>query len=783
MEPNNLKQRRARNRRLSCARVIYVGLAVARFRQVFLLPFLERYERDRTHAYILDLSETGEIRDEIAAMVLPEELRDDLHVARSTAKDADAAECLMRLTIECDPGVKPNDVVFDLDPRDFPKLASTCHAISSKWFFGSGPMQEEKSGESIPAIVDLRRLDHYLTYHRFPHRPEALLLGKLELLEKLVHTIFSLSRQCLSFSLLAETSTRADCLWPWAASPDLVVSDYETFERLSDWRDWIRTTWILADDDAGHTSKSLAQRACDPKKRRLLPELILACTASQPEHATTVWLTRSLKRFAHALPSAEFYQPRREVEKELNELWLKGEPCVVALVGLGGMGKTALVQQFLQNCPVTHELEETGDVKFPASDAVFVWNFYAKPSADLFLLSLANYLTGRETASASGEESLQSIRTGLWERNMRRVLFVLDGLELVQEGTGDSPDEAKLQNAPLAQLLREIASGDLPVFVIVTSRMALSDLGPYHGRGYFPLNIRKLEPQLAVALLGHCGVRGDEEVLAPLAESFGCHALTIYHLGKLLGEFYHGDPKAAGNLPQVVKILHETGVIETDNINRRLIQLLARYEELLPEQELAILQRLAMFYLPLTVPLFEQIFLHEDDDLAGTLTALPRNDLQACFNNLHERQLLTVFSDTDEAQQYLVHPTLSEYFASGLGEFGYDFEDLPSAPLYPLPDPLSFGGRTTSGYVRTRGLLRTRQARTGPQGYLSNFAVKPATLDFIERIIFRTLLAGRTEEARFLFLWRLGGSRHLLEIDEGGRAERIESWFEPPLLS
>src|SRR5262249_5765077 len=210
--------------------------------------------------------------------------------------------------------------------------------------------------------------------------------------------------------------------------------------------------------------------------------------------------------------------------------------------------------------------------------------------------------------------------------------------------------------------------------------------------------------------------------------------------GKLLGEFYQGDPKAADSLPQVVRILHETGVPQTDNINRQLIQLLARYEELLPEQELAILQRLAMFYLPLTVPLFEQIFLHEDDDLAGTLAALRRNDLQACFNNLHERQLLTVFTDTDEAPQYLVHPTLSDYFVSGLGEYGDDFEDLPP-PLYPLPDPLSFGSRTTSGYVRTRGLFRTRQARAGAQGYLSNFAVKPATLDFIERIIFRTILA------------------------------------------
>ena len=761
--------------------MIYVGLAVARFRQVFLLPFLERYERDRTHAYILDLSETGEICDEIAAMLLPEELREDLHVARSTAKDAEAAECLMRLTIECDPGVKPNEVVFDLDPRTFPKLAWTCHAISSKWFFGSGPMQEEKSGESIPTIVDLRRLDHYLTYRRFPHRPEALLLGKLELLEKLVHTIFSFSHQSLSFSLLAETPSRTDRLWPWAASPDLVVSDYETFERLSDWKGWIRTTWILAADDARHASKLLAQRVRDPKKRRLLPELILACTASQPERATTVWLTRSLKRFAHALPSAEFYQPRREVENELNERWRKGEPCVVALVGLGGMGKTSLVQQFLQNCPLTRELEEIEDVKLPASDAVFAWNFYARPSADLFLLSLANYLTGRETASASGEESLQSIREGLWERNMRRVLFVLDGLEIIQEETEDSSDEAKLQSAPVAQLLREIALGDLPVFAIATSRMAPSDLGPYHGRGYFPLNIRKLEPQLAIALLRHCGVRGEDEVLVQLAESFGCHALTIYHLGKLLGEFYQGDPKAAGNLPPVVRILHETGVTETDNTNRQLIRLLARYEEMLPEQELAILQRLAMFYLPLTVPLFEQIFLHEDDDLAGTLAALPRNDLQACFNNLHERRLLTVFTDTGEAPQYMVHPTLSDYFVSGLGEYGDDFEDLP--PLYTLPDPLNFGGRTTSGYVRTRGLFRTRQARTGPQGYLSNFAVKPATLDFIERIIFRTIIAGRTEEARFLFLWRLGGSRHLLEIDEGERAERIESWFEPRLLS
>lgn len=460
---------------------------------------------------------------------------------------------------------------------------------------------------------------------------------------------------------------------------------------------------------------------------------------------------------------------------------------MVALVGLGGIGKTSLVQKFVQNCPLTQELDGLAEADLPAADAVFVWNFYAKPFADLFLASLASYLKGSDVGAASGEECLRAIREGFSERNLRRLLFVLDGLETIQQPQEGRFAGGELQSEPLIELLKNIASGELPVLAILTSRLAPTDLHQYLGESYFLTKVGQLEPQSARNLLRACGVRGDDESLAGLAQSFGYHAMTVHLLGKLLGDFYQGDANAAARLPAVVQILQETGVSEIDNINRRLIQLFARYEELLSDQDVAILQRVATFEMPLSVPLFEQIFLDDEDDehLAGSLAGLPRAEVQARFDSLQGRQLLTLFDDSGEPPQYHTHPTLTDYFASGLAA---ETEELwPATPSHFAftddPSKLGAGTGSTSGFVRTRGLLRPREARTGPQDYRLIYPVMAATLDLLERIILRTLRAGRTREARFLFLRRLGGHAHLAAIDEHVRAERIRRWLESESFS
>ena len=53
----------------------------------------------------------------------------------------------------------------------------------------------------------------------------------------------------------------------------------------------------------------------------------------------------------------------------------------------------------------------------------------------------------------------------------------------------------------------------------------------------------------ATALLRQHGVQGDDAALASLVESYGAHALTMDHLGGLIGQFLGGDPARAPEAP------------------------------------------------------------------------------------------------------------------------------------------------------------------------------------------------------------------------------------------
>src|SRR3954447_20946550 len=88
----------------------------------------------------------------------------------------------------------------------------------------------------------------------------------------------------------------------------------------------------------------------------------------------------------HPLPIAPAFVGR---DRELDELcsdWESGAGGVLALVGLGGAGKTALAARFLA------ELLAPGLRSRP--DGLFVWSFYQQPDAGEFLHGALRYFAG-----------------------------------------------------------------------------------------------------------------------------------------------------------------------------------------------------------------------------------------------------------------------------------------------------------------------------------------------------------------------------------------------------
>lgn len=295
----------------------------------------------------------------------------------------------------------------------------------------------------------------------------------------------------------------------------------------------------------------------------------------------------------HPRPAAPHFVGRETELAELRRLWESGFRGVLALVGLGGAGKTAVASHFL------HQLSVDAGAVQPRG--LFVWSFYQEPDAGLFLQEAYRYFTQDEAAAtpAQGAGLLHLLHEALSAGGPH--LLVLDGLERVQrqEETGAF---GQIEDPLLRGLLSRIAEGNTPATVLVTSRFPLTDLEAVPGRRYARLDVGGLEPAAARTLLRQRGVQGDEAALDELIDAYGAHALTLDHLGGVIGQFLGGDPRRAPEAPG----LTEAG---RDRQALRLARLLRAYEEHLPPAELALLCRLCVIRRSMTPERIEELFL------------------------------------------------------------------------------------------------------------------------------------------------------------------------------
>jgi hypothetical protein len=281
----------------------------------------------------------------------------------------------------------------------------------------------------------------------------------------------------------------------------------------------------------------------------------------------------------HPLPPAPYFVGREAELQELRDFWQTGLRGVLALVGLGGAGKTAVAARFLD------ELAGAGADR-PAG--LFLWSFYQEPDAGLFLQRAYNYFGGPAAAAqpAKGPGLLHLLQDALAQGGPHWL--VLDGLERVQRQESDAAAAyGQLEDPLLKSLQTRAAEGMGQTVVLVTSRFPVTDLWQQLGKGYRHLDVGGLEPQAARALLRQHGVIGDDAGLDSLIARYGAHALTLDHLGGILGQFLGGDPQRA---PEVAE-LADPG---KDRQALRLSRLLRAYEDHLPPEELTLLCRLCV---------------------------------------------------------------------------------------------------------------------------------------------------------------------------------------------
>jgi hypothetical protein len=371
----------------------------------------------------------------------------------------------------------------------------------------------------------------------------------------------------------------------------------------------------------------------------------------------------------------------RDAELALLDESLAGGPAsVVALVGPGGQGKTAIVQHWLESF--------TAGTR--RADGVFLWSFYRGKDADVCLRQLYAYAAGLThagdvSASYCVDHLLPVLRCERWA-------LVLDGTEVVQYDSG--PWFGRFIHPELGRLLEELASAPLPGVVLVTTRFPLPELERRrHAR---VLSLAGLDPASARGLLSSLGVRGTPAELDGAAAAGGYHAKAVELVGTYLGRFHGGEARQHRRLP--VPAVSADFSDEEQHVAR----VLAAFQDALPAETQDILALTTAFRDP---PTERQVLAYLRSPPVQTL-------LRETWGRTYAPPAERPAGWLEAQVQELVDLRLVERVSPGLGETS------PVLDAHPLvrrgfEHVLGSAGRRQAARVRA-GFLRGRPDRRRP---------------------------------------------------------------------
>lgn len=420
-------------------------------------------------------------------------------------------------------------------------------------------------------------------------------------------------------------------------------------------------------------------------------------------------------RYEHVLPHEADLRGRGPEVERLSTRLRTGAPGVVALLGIGGAGKTVLLQQVLAAAQ-------------DGVDGLFVWSFYREPDADRFLAEAYRYVTGRASPAEGSLGHAYALCEAL--ATAGRVVLALDGLERLQVVGEDTA--GRVEDPALRVFLERLAAGVGKAVVIATSRVGLRDLQTR--AGYLAVPLDALPPEAGAALLADRGVKGTDAERQALATALGGHPLTLTLFGGLVAEHAGALPSRAGELLDVKAFAAATP-------SERLDRVLNLLDGRLGKLECAMLERMSVFRGEVTADLVVKVLLQPAP--SATLVTrfrtwwsdpLGRLDAAGLLHALEHLEALHILhreGERDGKVIYAFHAAVKDHF----------YERLLA------------GGDAARVHEAVRVHLEAKPLRRKPES--------DEELDRMEELVFHTLRCGRAEDAFRIYWERMEGYEHL----------------------
>jgi len=333
---------------------------------------------------------------------------------------------------------------------------------------------------------------------------------------------------------------------------------------------------------------------------------------------------------------------RKEIEL-LTERVATGS-TITQVVGLGGLGKTSLIQQFLQ--------EKRPEIATAGYDLVFGCSFY-RADIGQFTQDMAFATVGPGPQPLP--QQVERIRVHV---KQSRTLLVLDGLEAILD------EEATLRSPYVLQILESVVAGGGAV--VITSRIEAKGGALDEGQR---IEVKPFSDEQILDFLRNWGLDGlGDAANKRLVEITAGHPLALRILAGVLQDV---PPTAA------VATIERSAVIDlADEVDplreNRLARIFGSYFHHLDESEVAFLDCLTVFERPAAFPLIDSAFTQAYPDTAIN-RPLIGSDLRPIVARLLERRLLTA----SPLGEISCHPTVREYFTKHAGE-----EPTSLAPIH-----------------------------------------------------------------------------------------------------
>lgn len=237
----------------------------------------------------------------------------------------------------------------------------------------------------------------------------------------------------------------------------------------------------------------------------------------------------------------------REKELEsLDDAWTDEGTCLVTLIAWGGVGKTALVN---------HWLNIMGQDNYRGAKKVYGWSFYSQgaeegkqASADEFLFETLKWFGDPHPEEGTPVDKGRRLARLV---NKQKTLLILDGMEPLQYPPGEVHGfDGKLKDQGMRAFLREL-TGCSPGMCVITSREKVTDLEDKLEFSVKEMPLEHLSAEASALLLRNLGVKGSDKEIIKAVREYGGHALALTLLGNYIKSVFKGDIRKRDRIPKL----------------------------------------------------------------------------------------------------------------------------------------------------------------------------------------------------------------------------------------